>query len=235
MKNYYKCAAIVWVMCIVGIIAKDKQEAAAMRSVLVDIELTEQQYDAMERMAQVVREDGGIAWSTRDEISLLASGAVIDAATRELHRQQLRSQQIRKKEAASIQRDENAYNPEKFSNPEQKPGDSVQKPQESGSGGRLTKSGGVFYGPSGKETWYNLPMGGVISIMRQQGFKVEDFPYWVRADGCKMLGDYIMIAANLDTRPRGTIVETSLGPGIVCDTGSFCQRDTTAIDIAASW
>lgn len=44
----------------------------------------------------------------------------------------------------------------------------------------LTKSGGVFAGPSGKETYYNLPMGRCISIMRDMGYDVESYPYWVR-------------------------------------------------------
>ena len=44
----------------------------------------------------------------------------------------------------------------------------------------LTKSGGVFAGPSGKETYYNLPMGKCISIMRDMGYGVEEYPYWVR-------------------------------------------------------
>ena len=33
----------------------------------------------------------------------------------------------------------------------------------------LTKSGGVFDGPSGKETYYNLPMGQIITTMRNMG------------------------------------------------------------------
>ena len=110
-----------------------------------------------------------------------------------------------------------------------------QTEQPPAAGGKLTPRGGVYMGPSGKETWYNLPMGYVVKIMRDHGFSEEEYPYSIREDGCKMLGAYIMIAANLDLRPRGTIVETSLGLGIVCDTGAFCQKDTTAIDIAVNW
>ena len=50
-----------------------------------------------------------------------------------------------------------------------------------------------------------------------------------------MLGNYIMIAANLQLRPRGTIVDTSLGKGIVCDTGGFAKNNPTQIDIAVNW
>ena len=87
-------------------------------------------------------------------------------------------------------------------------------------------------GPSGKETYYNLNMDGVVSIMRGIG---NDDEYWVRDDGVKMLGDYIMVAANLNIRPRGSLIETSLGTGIVCDTGTFAKRNPTQLDIAVSW
>lgn len=96
----------------------------------------------------------------------------------------------------------------------------------------LTRSAGVNQGPSGKETYYNLPMQGVISIMRSIGNNDE---YWVREDGVKMLGDYVMVAAHLPTRPRGSLIPTSLGMGIVCDTGTFALSNHTQLDIAVAW
>ena len=75
-------------------------------------------------------------------------------------------------------------------------------------------------------------MDGVVSIMRGIG---NDDEYWVRDDGCKMLGDYIMVAADLSIRPRGSLVDTSLGKGIVCDTGSFTNSNPYQLDIAVSW
>ena len=96
----------------------------------------------------------------------------------------------------------------------------------------LTPRLGTIYGPSGKETYYNLPMGGVVAIMRRMGNTDE---YWVREDGVKMLGDYIMVAANLEVHPRGTLVETSLGTGLVCDTGGFATYNIYQIDIAVDW
>ncbi len=99
-------------------------------------------------------------------------------------------------------------------------------------GSVLTPSAGVNMGPSGKETYYNLPMGGVISIMRSIGNTDE---YWVRDDGVKMLGDYVMVAAHLPTRPRGSLIPTSLGMGIVCDTGTFALNNHTQLDIAVAW
>ena len=101
--------------------------------------------------------------------------------------------------------------------------------------GMLTASGGVFYGPSGTEKWYDLPMDGVVEIMRHRGFDEAHYPYWVREDGCKMFGDYIMLAANLEVRPRGTILETSRGTGIVCDCCVAADADVTLIDLATVW
>lgn len=96
----------------------------------------------------------------------------------------------------------------------------------------LTASSGVYYGPSGKETYYNLNMSGVIDIMRGMG---NNDAYWIREDGAKMLGDYVIVAADLNKYPRGTILDTSLGKGIVCDTGSFTQNSDTQLDIATDW
>lgn len=91
---------------------------------------------------------------------------------------------------------------------------------------------GMIDGPSGTETYYNLPMDGVVEIMRGIG---NTDPYWVREDGVKMLGDYVMVAADLSIRPRGSLIETSLGMGIVCDTGDFVNSNQYQLDIAVTW
>lgn len=96
----------------------------------------------------------------------------------------------------------------------------------------LSRGNGSIMGPSGKETYYNLNMNGVVNIMRRMGNMDE---YWVRDDGCKMLGDYIMCAANLRVHPRGSLVECSLGTCIVCDTGGFASRNSHQLDIAVTW
>ena len=96
----------------------------------------------------------------------------------------------------------------------------------------LSRGNGSVHGPSGKETYYNLNMNGVVSIMRGMGNTDE---YWVRDDGCKMLGDYIMCAANLSVHPRGSLVESSLGTCIVCDTGGFASGNSNQLDIAVTW
>lgn len=101
--------------------------------------------------------------------------------------------------------------------------------------GVLTASKGTNNGPSGKETWYNLDMTGVISTMRTLGFSESEYPYWIREDGAKMLGNYVMVAADMTIRPKGTVLATSLGYGLVCDTGDFAATNQTQIDIATNW
>lgn len=103
------------------------------------------------------------------------------------------------------------------------------------SGAVLSPQAGVVYGPSGKETYYNLDMSGVVSIMRGMGFDEASYPYWVRSDGCKMLGNYIMVAADLSIRPRGSVISCSLGDALVCDTGGFIYSDPYQLDIAVTW
>lgn len=99
----------------------------------------------------------------------------------------------------------------------------------------LTKQKGAIIGPSGKETYYNLNMTSVINAMRRLGYTEEEYPYWVREDGVRMLGDYVIVAASYDIRPKGTILESSLGMAIVCDTGSFTKTNPTQLDIAVTW
>ena len=96
----------------------------------------------------------------------------------------------------------------------------------------LSRSRGSVSGPSGKETYYNLNMSGCISIMNGRGFYE---PYWVRSDGVKMYGYYVMCAAGLGIRPKGSIVESSKGLAIVVDTGGFASRNPTQLDIAVTW
>lgn len=105
-------------------------------------------------------------------------------------------------------------------------------PASTWNGSVLTAWMGVNYGPSGKETYYNLNMNGVIALMQSAGYYYD---YWVRDDGVKMYGDYVMAACGFTVRPRGTIVETSLGTAICADTGTFSYDDPYQIDIAVDW
>lgn len=93
-----------------------------------------------------------------------------------------------------------------------------------GSGSKLTAQGGVNYYNNQKETYYNLDMSGVISNAQSQGIEGN---YWVRDDGVKMYGDYVIVAAQA---PKNTIIETSLGTGIVLD---YCPSNS--VDIAVNW
>jgi hypothetical protein len=96
----------------------------------------------------------------------------------------------------------------------------------------LTAYRGSVYGPSGKEVYYNMNMSGVVSALRRKGYSGN---YWVRNDGVKMFGSYIMVAANYGVHPYGSIVQTSLGAAIVCDTGTFARSYPNCLDIATSW
>lgn len=98
--------------------------------------------------------------------------------------------------------------------------------------GILSASSGVNYFGNQKETFYNLPMDGVVNIAKSRGIEGE---YTIREDGCKMMGDYIIIAANQTVHPYGSLVETSLGTGIVLDTGGFATFNPTQVDIAVTW
>ena len=102
--------------------------------------------------------------------------------------------------------------------------------------GVLSAASGVNYFGQQKETYYNLPMDGVISWARiKLPDDMKDLEYTVRADGCKMFGDYIIIAANQTVHPYGSLVETSLGTGIVLDTGGFALTNPNQVDIAVNW
>ena len=100
------------------------------------------------------------------------------------------------------------------------------------SGTKLNTRAGRVSGPSGNETYYNEDMSYIVSRLKRMGYSGD---YWVRSDGVKMFGDYILVAANFDIRPIGTILPTTLGMGIVADTGGFVSWDPTGLDIATTW
>jgi hypothetical protein len=100
---------------------------------------------------------------------------------------------------------------------------------------RITKERGGYMGPSGRETYYNLKMDLCVAYMRDLGYDEIEFPYWIRDDGAKMLGNYVMCAANWSIRPKGTILETSLGDAIVVDTGDFVLDYPYGVDLAVDW
>ncbi|MGH7158079.1 MAG: ubiquitin-like domain-containing protein [Candidatus Saccharimonadales bacterium] len=99
--------------------------------------------------------------------------------------------------------------------------------------GGLSKSKGVYFftdsrGITHRETYYDLPMGGVMRFCGGS--------YSVRADGAKVDKDgYILVAANLSLYPRCSVVETSLGLGRVYDTGDFTRHHPHGFDLATDW
>lgn len=95
--------------------------------------------------------------------------------------------------------------------------------------GALNPESGVNYYNGIMETYYSLPMDGLISLLYDLGYSGE---YWIRADGVKMFGDYIIVAADFGQFPRGTVVQTSLGTGMVLDTG---LGGYNWFDLATNW
>ena len=81
------------------------------------------------------------------------------------------------------------------------------------------------------ETWYNLRMDRVVE-RTDQAFGMTDL-YWVRDDGVKMYGPWVIVAADWSVHPHYSFVETSLGQGIVLDTHT--TDDSELIDIATDW
>lgn len=100
--------------------------------------------------------------------------------------------------------------------------------------GGLTKAKGVnmFVDSNGvthRETYYDLNMSVVMGYCGGGA-------YTVRADGVKVDGaGYILIAASLARYPRCSVVETSLGPAKVYDTGGFVSTYPDGYDIATDW
>ena len=99
-------------------------------------------------------------------------------------------------------------------------------------GPHISSSRGAVTGPNGRETYYNLNMSGVVSIMHSAGYSGT---YWVRSDGVKMFGNYVMVAANLSLHPKGSIVRSSVGLAMVVDTGGFASSNPQQLDIATTW
>ncbi len=91
---------------------------------------------------------------------------------------------------------------------------------------QFTDSQGVTH----RETYYDLNMGLVMQSCGQGGY------YTVRPDGAKVDSQgYIIVAANYSMYPRCSLVETSLGPGKVYDTGGFVARYPLGFDLATDW
>jgi hypothetical protein len=85
-------------------------------------------------------------------------------------------------------------------------------------------------GVAHRETYYDLPMNIVIRSCGAGG------SYTIRSDGAKVDQDgYVLVAANYAAYPRCTVVDTSMGPGKVYDTGGFVVRHPYGFDLATDW
>ena len=100
----------------------------------------------------------------------------------------------------------------------------------------LTPQAGVNWFNDGltihKESYYNLNMKRVVATAQSRGLVGA---YWEREDGMKMFNNFIIVAANQQVHPYGSIVLTSRGPGIVLDTGSFAASNPEQYDLAVTW
>ena len=120
----------------------------------------------------------------------------------------------------------------------------------------LTGPKGLNQGPDATETWYDLPMQGVVNNMEKL-YGYTNVSYRIREDGVKVLSgtapdgtefvDLVMVAADVihaghpnGAYERGAIVETSLGTGIVADHCGRSEEEYAAsghihFDIATAW
>ena len=82
-----------------------------------------------------------------------------------------------------------------------------------------------------KETWYNLPMHNIIE--RADGIYGLNDVYEEREDGVKTYNGFVILATDWNEYPFGSIIETSLGTGIVLDMQT--SGDKQIVDIATTW
>ena len=110
--------------------------------------------------------------------------------------------------------------------------------------GRVLNStdGVIENNPSGAyETYYDadvicdVGMDNCVKYMRDLGFDEDTYPYYIREDGVRMFGEYVMVAANTDILPKGTLIDTSLGMGMVVDHCENSEINVKQIDIAVNW
>lgn len=95
------------------------------------------------------------------------------------------------------------------------------------------KSAQVFTDARGvahRETYYDLPMNVVTQSCGAGG------RYSVREDGAKVDKDgFVLVAAHYGHYPKCSVVQTSMGPGKVYDTGGFTARHPHGFDLATDW
>lgn len=223
------CSVLLLMLaCLVFSIRSGEEETPANAAVKPTTEVA----DEIDSLMSVASETDATASETDAGISYIAETEKQKAIERQEECKKFKEDLRRKQEeeAARKAEEEQKKQKEQKEQKEQAAVEAVAEPQTGT--GVLNRTLGTVVGPSGKETFYNLDMSGVIAIMQSMGYYAD---YWVREDGVKMYGDYIMVAANLSIRPKGTIVQTSLGMGIVVDTGGFAATNPYQLDIATTW
>lgn len=214
------CSVLLLMLaCLVFSIRSGEEETPANAAVKPTTEVA----DEIDSLMSVASETDATASETDAGISYIAETEKQKAIERQEECKKFKEDLRRKQEEEAARKVEEEQK-------EQAAVEAVAEPQTGT--GVLNRTLGTVMGPSGKETFYNLDMSGVIAIMQSMGYYAD---YWVREDGVKMYGDYIMVAANLSIRPKGTIVQTSLGMGIVVDTGGFAATNPYQLDIATTW
>lgn len=96
----------------------------------------------------------------------------------------------------------------------------------------LTAAKGINTFMGHQESWYNLKMTKVVQ--RADAYYGLSDVYAIRKDGVKTYNGFVICAGNYQVHPYGSVVDTSLGTGIILDhTGK--ETDKTVIDIATNW
>ncbi|MBQ6574510.1 MAG: hypothetical protein IJL90_00230 [Lachnospiraceae bacterium] len=96
----------------------------------------------------------------------------------------------------------------------------------------LTAGKGINNFCGHKESWYNLRMNKVVQ-RADQYYGLQNV-YKIRTDGVKTYNGFVICAGNYEVHPYGSIVDTSLGTGIILDHIGK-ETDKTVIDIATDW
>ena len=87
-KKHIIAIISVWVLAITSIVISERQKETDMRIINVAIEVSDAQYNAIERKVARLTKSPAVQWSARQEIETIAAGAVINVAELEIQREQ---------------------------------------------------------------------------------------------------------------------------------------------------
>ena len=92
-----------------------------------------------------------------------------------------------------------------------------------------------WQGPNGLESYCQMDPNEFVQNLRDIGMDEEHYPVWVRYDGMKMFGPYVICAANLEEHPIGSIVQGKFGEYIVVAATAEAQQIPEILKIAVDW